>query len=50
MLHAFMSGTDGSAPWDGVALDGSGNVYGVAESGGTTGCGSGCGLVFEITP
>jgi len=40
---------DGAAPMAGVIFDGSGNLYGTTEAGGTGACGStGCGTVFEL--
>jgi len=52
-LHDFTGGSDGGLPTVNVALDSSGNLYGTAYDGGTTGgaCGAeGCGVVWEITP
>jgi uncharacterized repeat protein (TIGR03803 family) len=47
LLHSFTGGSsDGSEPWGGVVLDGSGNVYGTTISGGTDGYGT----VWEVTP
>jgi uncharacterized repeat protein (TIGR03803 family) len=49
-LHDF-SGTDGSSPFSNVVLDSSGNLYGTASEGAGTGCsGSGCGVIWMITP
>jgi uncharacterized repeat protein (TIGR03803 family) len=53
-LHDFTCGQDGCAP-GGVALDATGNLFGVANVGGLheTACFSydqSCGLVWEITP
>jgi hypothetical protein len=45
-LHQFTGGTDGAYPMGTLALDASGNIYGTADTGGT----SGYGVVFEITP
>jgi hypothetical protein len=47
--------TDGSEPMGSLIRDGSGNLYGTAQFGGTGGCyeisyGPGCGVVFRITP
>jgi hypothetical protein len=56
VLYAFTGGTYGNAPYAGVTLDASGNLYGIAREGGDTSisCFSpefpGCGLVFELTP
>jgi uncharacterized repeat protein (TIGR03803 family) len=50
-LHDFAGGDDGQYPVGGVAMDSSGNLYGTTSQGGTgTACGSGCGVVWEITP
>ncbi len=51
-LHSFTGGTDGSCPKAAVTLDASGNIFGVASTGGLQGgCeGLGCGTVWEITP
>jgi len=50
VLHKF-SGPDGMAPSSGLVRDAAGNLYGTAPRGGTGGCGgSGCGVVFKITP
>jgi hypothetical protein len=49
VLHSF-TGTDGSGPYGGVALDGKGNVYGTTAGGGSgNACTGGCGVVFQIT-
>ena len=52
VLHSFNSnGTDGVMPTADLILDAAGNLYGATGSGGAYGCnGSGCGIVFEITP
>jgi len=44
VLHTFSGGADGGVP-SGLVLDRTGNVYGMAQSGGS----SGNGLVFEFT-
>ncbi len=50
-LYHFEGGTDGRQPEGQLLRDGSGNLYGVTQEGGGTGCGGqGCGTVFEITP
>lgn len=50
-LHDFTGGSDGGGPFGGVILDANGNLYGTTLTGGTGNCrGSGCGIVFEITP
>ena len=49
-LYIF-SGSDGSDLFSGVTLDANGNLYGVTYEGGGNGCGgSGCGVIYEITP
>jgi uncharacterized repeat protein (TIGR03803 family) len=53
VLHSFTGGTDGGFPIGAVTFDKSGNLYGTATNGGSTGgsCGSfGCGVVFELKP
>jgi uncharacterized repeat protein (TIGR03803 family) len=52
VLHNFAGGTDGSYPNNELVLDKLGNLYGVTDSGGGTGCQNfkGCGTVFEIAP
>ncbi len=47
VLHDF-NGSDGDAP-NGLISDSSGNLYGTTVAGGS-GCGDGCGTVFELTP
>ena len=50
-LHNFAGGDDGLQPLGGVTIDSAGNLYGTTEYGGGTGCGgSGCGVVYEVTP
>jgi len=46
------NGTDGSAPSGGLILGDRGNLYGTTVLGGSsgTGCGDGCGVVFEVNP
>jgi uncharacterized repeat protein (TIGR03803 family) len=52
VLHSF-NGTDGSNPID-LVIDVAGNLYGVAQRGGSGNVpcigGQGCGTVFELTP
>jgi len=52
VLHVFRGGLDGSVP-QGLAFDPQGNLYGLAEQGGTAGAcnqNRGCGTVFQLTP
>ncbi|HVN18550.1 MAG TPA: choice-of-anchor tandem repeat GloVer-containing protein [Dongiaceae bacterium] len=46
VLYSFSGGADGSSPVGGVILDAKGNLFGVTQSGGT----SGAGTVYELTP
>jgi uncharacterized repeat protein (TIGR03803 family) len=57
VLYAFTGGTDGNVPASNLLLDSAGNIFGITEAGGNTSeCtgneqgGSGCGVVFELTP
>jgi len=53
VLHNFSGGRDGSNPLAGLAIDGSGSLYGTTETGGDLQCTAvqgGCGVVFKITP
>jgi len=45
-------GADGVNPQYGIAVDGSGNLYGTASFGGivNSACSAGCGTVFELSP
>lgn len=45
ILHAFTDGSDGANPEAGLIMDGAGNLYGTAMSGGI-----GDGVVFELVP
>jgi uncharacterized repeat protein (TIGR03803 family) len=53
VLYSFMGGSDGANPEGGLAMDASGNLYGVTPVGGDISCDislGGCGVVFELTP
>jgi len=52
VLYSFTGGSDGGYPASGLALDASGNMYGVTELGSVSSCGieAGCGSVFELSP
>jgi uncharacterized repeat protein (TIGR03803 family) len=48
---SLASCADGSVPLAGLVIDSAGNLYGTAKEGGTgSGCGGGCGVVFELSP
>ena len=49
-LYEFTGGNDGCYPWDGLALDSSGNVYGTASNCGQYGGNEQGGTLWEITP
>jgi uncharacterized repeat protein (TIGR03803 family) len=50
-LHDFTGGSDGGYPYSNLAMDSEGNLFGVADIGGSSqNCSGGCGVVFEITP
>jgi uncharacterized repeat protein (TIGR03803 family) len=50
-LYDFTGLTDGGNPRGGLVLDSAGNLYGTTFYYGSTDCsGSGCGVVFEVTP
>jgi len=52
VLHQFTGGSDGGVPFDALALDAAGNLYGTTSAGGgkSSGCRYGCGVVFKLTP
>ncbi|HUO17910.1 MAG TPA: choice-of-anchor tandem repeat GloVer-containing protein [Verrucomicrobiae bacterium] len=52
VLYQFTGGNDGGVPFDGLTLDGTGNLYGTASAGGgkSASCRYGCGVVFELSP
>jgi uncharacterized repeat protein (TIGR03803 family) len=54
VLYNFTGGTDGGYPSAGLIPDGTGNLYSTASAGGNLGAsacgGSGCGVVFMLTP
>jgi len=52
LLYRFRGNPDGAHPHANLAFDKKGNLYGVTEDGGgEANCsGSGCGVVFELTP
>jgi uncharacterized repeat protein (TIGR03803 family) len=48
--HTFVGGSDGARPGNGpLVFDTKGGLYGSAPTGGGTGCGGGCGVVFKLT-
>jgi len=48
ILHNFANDAGGAGPGGGLAMDKSGNFYGVTGSGGDPKCG--CGVVFKLAP
>ena len=52
VLRSFTGGTSGRNPYAGVIRDAQGNFYGTTGYGGDLSCGqgSGCGVVFKLTP
>jgi uncharacterized repeat protein (TIGR03803 family) len=46
VLHSFTGGTDGGDPNGGLVFDAAGNLYGLAQTGGSAGNGT----VFQLTP
>jgi uncharacterized repeat protein (TIGR03803 family) len=49
VLHEF-TGADGLYPEAGVVADAGGALYGTTAGGGGSGCDTGCGVVFKLTP
>ncbi len=48
-LYKFSGGSDGANPYSGdIIFDQAGNIYGTAFNGGSTSCGGGCGVVYEL--
>ena len=51
LLYSFTNtGGDGETPVAGLVVDGSGNLYGTTQNGGSTNCTTGCGILFELHP
>jgi len=50
VLYSFTGGDDGAYPFDGLAMDAGGNLYGTTELGGNfnSSCPFGCGVVFKV--
>src|SRR2546426_10654805 len=49
VLYSFTGGADGGEPYKGVSIDGQGNLYGTAVTGGSGSCEGGCGVVYKLT-
>jgi uncharacterized repeat protein (TIGR03803 family) len=49
ILYSFQGGSDGGAPYSGPIFDKAGNLYGTATARGSSGCGQGCGTVYELS-
>jgi uncharacterized repeat protein (TIGR03803 family) len=50
VIYNFLGGKDGASPAGGLIFGKTGDIYGVTETGGGTGCFSGCGTVFQLAP
>src|SRR5271170_6430702 len=51
LLYSFAGGSDGANPDSVLLLDSQGKLYGTTANGGNSECGgTGCGVVFELTP
>jgi hypothetical protein len=52
VIYNFADVRHGSGPnlFDALAIDGKGNLYGAAAGGTGTGCGGGCGVIYEMSP
>jgi uncharacterized repeat protein (TIGR03803 family) len=52
VLYSFTGGKDGGLPTGDLLTDSAGNLYGTTSEGGDLSCakGSGCGVVFKLTP
>ncbi len=50
LLFSFSGGPEGSNPDSVLLLDSQGNLYGTTADGGTECGGTGCGVVFELSP
>ncbi len=49
VLYSFTGSADGGEPYKGVSLDGAGNLYGTAVTGGSGSCEGGCGVTYKLT-
>jgi uncharacterized repeat protein (TIGR03803 family) len=50
VLYSFTGGSDGCLPYEGVILDSSGSLYGVATEGGAGFCNHGDGVAYKLDP
>jgi uncharacterized repeat protein (TIGR03803 family) len=50
VLYRFTGGADGANPYSAdIIFDSAGDIYGTTFNGGSTACGSGCGVVYKMT-
>ena len=49
VLYSFDGNLHGGEPYKGVTLDGDGNLYGTAVTGGNGPCEGGCGVAYKLT-
>ncbi len=51
LIYSFSGSSDGGNPSSALLLDSQGNLYGTTQNGGNEQCGgTGCGVVFELSP
>lgn len=50
VLHSFGGANDGRAPYGGLVFGKHNALYGTTPTGGSSGCGGGCGIVYRVAP